>query len=316
MNNIQKTNVFMLMLLIYLCLAPYTIILMIFPAIDFISKNIIILYFIQPLFCFIIPFFAYILVTKNKIKTIIPLKKLSLRNILLISAISFSIQPISVIISAVMGLFFNNDASDALVELSNNKFILLFTCVAVLPAICEEIVFRGIILSGYKKTSSFKAATVSALFFGMMHLNPHQFSYTFIIGIIFSYLVIYTGSIYSSILAHFIINGSQIILLYVSKAIFISESSQNTVLTYNDKMNIVKESISAGLPFIPIFIILFYIFINSNKQNKIDYTYDISDKSMELNLFEIINHKNKKIFDVFFILIILTYSIYIIIYYF
>jgi len=50
---------------------------------------------------------------------------------------------------------------------------------------------------------------MNGLFFGIIHLNPQQFSYAFVLGVIFAYMVYYTRSIWAGILPHFIFNASQ-----------------------------------------------------------------------------------------------------------
>ena len=47
---------------------------------------------------------------------------------------------------------------------------------------------------------------MSGLVFGLFHLNINQFCYAFVIGVVFAFLVEATGSIWSSVLAHFAIN--------------------------------------------------------------------------------------------------------------
>ena len=51
-----------------------------------------------------------------------------------------------------------------------------------------------------------KAALMSGLIFGLMHLNFNQFSYGFVLGVIFAAVVEASGSIYASMAIHFLIN--------------------------------------------------------------------------------------------------------------
>ena len=73
----------------------------------------------------------------------------------------------------------------------------------VVAPLTEEILFRGIILKGLLAHGSQNRATVwSALLFGLMHLNPWQFPSAFILGLVFAYWVIQTGSLWPAILGH------------------------------------------------------------------------------------------------------------------
>ena len=86
---------------------------------------------------------------------------------------------------------------------------------AVLPALVEEYVFRGLIFLGYKKRNPLKAVLLSAVLFGFMHLNINQFSYAFVLGIVLALLVYATGSIIPGILVHFTINGYSVVVSYI-----------------------------------------------------------------------------------------------------
>lgn len=80
--------------------------------------------------------------------------------------------------------------------------ISLFVLI-IIPSFTEEIFFRGFILNGFAKNySAKKAIIVSALLFGVIHLNPWQFFSAFIIGIISGWICVKTNSILPSIYIH------------------------------------------------------------------------------------------------------------------
>lgn len=68
------------------------------------------------------------------------------------------------------------------------------------------------VLAGYENINIRKAALMTGTFFGILHLDGNQLLYAFVLGIIFAYLVRITGSIYSSMICHFTINGTQVLL--------------------------------------------------------------------------------------------------------
>lgn len=87
-----------------------------------------------------------------------------------------------------------------------NIFALVFS-LAILTPIVEELLFRGIILSAFKAYFGEKAAIVlSALVFGIMHWNPIQSTYAFLLGLVLAYIYLKTQSIYSAIIFHMIFN--------------------------------------------------------------------------------------------------------------
>ncbi len=83
-----------------------------------------------------------------------------------------------------------------------------FVKVAVIAPIVEELIFRGLILQGFRKNyNGFIAVLMSALLFALFHLNPWQFPATFILGLLLGWLVLRTNSILLAILGHSINNA-------------------------------------------------------------------------------------------------------------
>jgi len=161
----------------------------------------------------LIPALIYLYITKLPVKNTLKLNKISLLSILLVIGFSIFIQPFMMLIGSISNLFFTNNLNSFVFDLSEFPFIVYFFILAVLPAFFEEITTRGILLSGYDDVDIKKAALVNGLFFGMLHLNFQQFFYAFALGFLFVYLVKITNSIFASIIAHFIINGSQTLLM-------------------------------------------------------------------------------------------------------
>jgi membrane protease YdiL (CAAX protease family) len=86
-------------------------------------------------------------------------------------------------------------------------FIISIIAIGIIPALAEELFFRGLILDGLKSNySKRKAILISALLFGIIHLNPWQFYGGFIIGLISAWICIETNSILLSIYIHFFNN--------------------------------------------------------------------------------------------------------------
>lgn len=96
------------------------------------------------------------------------------------------------------------DASAALTQ--DDVFTILAT--VVLAPITEEVIFRGLIFSRLERAMpGWLAAVLSALAFGLCHGQPVWMAYAFVLGLVFAFLRLRTGSILPSMLAHFIFNG-------------------------------------------------------------------------------------------------------------
>lgn len=76
-------------------------------------------------------------------------------------------------------------------EIFNANPILAFISVAILAPIVEEIIFRGII---FNKAAKYKGGAfpiiISALLFGLAHMQPIQIVYAFIVGLIFDLYIV------------------------------------------------------------------------------------------------------------------------------
>lgn len=80
--------------------------------------------------------------------------------------------------------------------------------IAVTPAICEEVLFRGVILRGLATRLAPSAAIViTGVLFGIFHLDVHRLLPTTLLGIILSWLAWQSGSLLPSMIAHFLNNG-------------------------------------------------------------------------------------------------------------
>ena len=93
--------------------------------------------------------------------------------------------------------------------------LVTYLVVAFTPAICEELLFRGFILSGFK--SRYKALTaivLSAAIFGAYHTSLIRFLPTALLGIAFGYMLYYTGSLIPSMICHSFNNGLYVFAMY------------------------------------------------------------------------------------------------------
>ena len=85
---------------------------------------------------------------------------------------------------------------------------LLILCVAAVPAVCEELAFRGFILSGCRNLgNNWRAIVVSAIFFGVTHGFLQQSINACLLGIVLGYLAVRSGSLLPGVVFHFLHNA-------------------------------------------------------------------------------------------------------------
>jgi sodium transport system permease protein len=87
----------------------------------------------------------------------------------------------------------------------------ILALLALLPAICEELAFRGFILSGLGRMQDrVLAIVVSSLFFAIAHPVLQQSLTAFALGLVIAYIALKTGSILPCMLFHCVHNGLQL----------------------------------------------------------------------------------------------------------
>ncbi len=90
--------------------------------------------------------------------------------------------------------------------------ILELLCTAIMPAIFEELNYRGLTLQMFRDVEDEKITMVLlAILFSLGHQNVMQTGYTFVGGLIFAFLAIKTKSIIPGMIIHFINNGTSVI---------------------------------------------------------------------------------------------------------
>ncbi len=93
-----------------------------------------------------------------------------------------------------------------------------FLMVVVAAPILEETLFRGVILKALlKKYAPFKAIMISAIAFGIFHLNPWQFLYATTLGLLLGYIYWKTRSLFYPIIIHMILNGTAFFAAHFAK---------------------------------------------------------------------------------------------------
>jgi len=154
----------------------------------------------------LLPAGVYIAIFKINVYNCIPYRKIRPLDILLSLAVGYLMVPITMILNAISSLIFQNYVSGSISELTSYPFIIQILLVAVIPALSEEFIFRGLFYHSYRRNGIVGAAIFSAIAFGVVHFNINQFCYAVFMGFVFAYLVEATGSMWASMLAHFAFN--------------------------------------------------------------------------------------------------------------
>ena len=164
--------------------------------------------FINEIFIILIP--ALLISKTGKLKEVLRINKLSFKNCIYVIIIVILVYPIILLAN---GIFLNiisrfvelkNFSMDILLKNENILQYMIFLC--IVPAICEEIFFRGALINSYEVYGTKFAIFMSSLVFALFHFDIQNFIAPLLLGIIFANLLELTGSLYAAILAHFVNN--------------------------------------------------------------------------------------------------------------
>lgn len=148
---------------------------------------------------------------------VFPLGQPTLRTIVAGLLIVFGFGPLAELAGEVAFRFLPRDvnAERLVVAVARNAtsggLVLVLFAAAVLPALVEELMFRGLVTRAFEKRSHAEMVLVPSLMFGLFHLEPTQIAGTVVLGVAFGLTRLYSGSLVPSIVAHAAYNGAVIL---------------------------------------------------------------------------------------------------------
>ena len=162
----------------------------------------------------------YCLIRKVKIREVFPIKKVKVREIFGSLLLVLGVFPISLVLVAITGIIFPWSTK----EVSNmNSFLyqalnypMAVLIVALLPAVCEEAIHRGAILSNFRSLKKdWLIVLIMGVFFGINHMSVLRFLTTMFLGLVLSYVVVKRNNIILSMLMHFTNNFLSVTITYL-----------------------------------------------------------------------------------------------------
>ena len=118
-----------------------------------------------------------------------------------------SLSELNALFLEFLAQFGYKDTPIVLPSMDGFGFVGVLFAVALLPAIFEEIIFRGFLLKGMRAFGTVGAILISGGLFAIFHQNPAQTVYQFCCGAAFALVAIRSGSILPTMLSHFINNA-------------------------------------------------------------------------------------------------------------
>jgi uncharacterized protein len=186
---------------------------------------------------FIVPPFIFAWLDSSSVSTYLRLRKTPDARVIILSTILiFAVLPLVHWSASVNELFrlpgslsglekWMRDAEESariiteafLNEKSYQGFIINMIMIAMLPAIGEELFFRGVIQQLLQKwfKNIHLAIIITAIVFSALHLQFYGFLPRTLLGVMFGYLFVITGSLWVPVLAHFVNNGAAVVASYL-----------------------------------------------------------------------------------------------------
>jgi sodium transport system permease protein len=198
-----------------------------------------------------------VFLTRNARATLL-LNPAAAKTILMAVLLAVTLHPVAMLVAeGVMQLYpVNEEVTRQVSEISSviasaPSIWYILGLLALVPAICEELAFRGFILSGLRHMGSrWGAIALSSLFFGITHGILQQSISATLVGMVLGYIAIQTGSLLPCIAFHLAYNS----LSLLSSFVLSDWVRENAWLQWAFRLD--GESASYGWPLIAVGAIL------------------------------------------------------------
>lgn len=208
------------------------------------------------------------------------IRPLRIPTLLLVVIFTYVSYPIIALCNYI-SLFFAENVIDSTMEdlLGQYPTIVCVIAVALVPCIVEELIFRGILYRAYKPCGVGKAVIITALLFGLFHMNVNQMSYAVVMGIVLVLLNEATGSMLSSMLMHFLINATSV----VSAAVYYRQYGAIQSDSQSGDFSVLKQLIVLSIgSLIFMFLLLRGMASLEKRKEKVKVQQNISEKKEKI----------------------------------
>lgn len=167
----------------------------------------------------LLPVLLFLILGKYNIKDTLKLRKPKPINYLIVPALMLTVLPIvAVLNAATLGLirliFGKNLPVEQISVPDVPTLIIAFLVVGVSAAICEEVLFRGLISKSYEVYGAITSLIFTSILFGILHRDIQKCVSTIVLGVLIGFIVYKTKSIYAGMIAHFTNNVFIVLLLF------------------------------------------------------------------------------------------------------
>lgn len=188
----------------------------------------------------IVPSFILCKLKKLNIKELFKLKHVSMEQFIMSLILFLSFNGIALFLDNFMNIILSRfglsyKMNNYIVAKDISTLVVLILIAGILTPLCEELFYRGFLISSIEKSGVKFSIVFSAVCFSIMHTNPYRLSSLFIYSIFMGIIVYYTNSTLPGIILHILNNTAYEIGSYFTRGdlvttSFISENKNGTSL--------------------------------------------------------------------------------------
>lgn len=258
----------------------------------------------------LLPVLIFLIIGKYNVKDTLKLRKTRPINYLIIAFLMMFGMPIvgvmNAIVLGIIRLIFGKNLP--IPQISIPDVPTLFIAILVIgasAAICEEILFRGLISKGYERFGVVASLVITSILFGILHRDIQKGVATILLGTLIGFIVYRTKSIYSGMVAHFTNNTVAVLLTFGAEKM--SEKLSKMGIEQAQSFDVFSSIPTASLViviifyailflgFVAIFVGLLYAFIKCTEKDFRLEALNIKHKAeATLGEFVQMNEKNKE----------------------
>lgn len=190
---------------------------------NYINDNMYYILLVNQYVLILVPVLAYAFIKKLDFKEVFRLNNPGVLPVLIIILTSVPAYFVAVMLNTLVVYliqFIGEVPTQPIpVPQTPSDLIIGILVVAVSPAICEELLHRGILLKAYEKRGTTKALIITSIIFGIFHFDIVNLLGPIFLGLLIGYYVVRTNSIFAGIIAHFLNNAIAEILQYITRRV-------------------------------------------------------------------------------------------------
>lgn len=165
----------------------------------------------------LLPTLIFALCTPALFRDMFPFRRIKLPTVFLAAVMTFTLFPVVIFVNSLSMLFVDNTAELLSGDVTKEPIWSMILLIGIVGPFIEETVFRGYLFQSFRVTGRIMGSVVlSAVLFGLMHMNINQACYAAVLGIFLALAAEASGSVFASMIIHMLFNSVEILLMYLA----------------------------------------------------------------------------------------------------